>query len=106
MSIARVTHPHNEAAGGETGFAAGGPADFSTPQKESVGMSPVQKALILAGAALIALGVLWPAIAKLGLGRLPGDIRIERDGFSFYFPITTMILLSIAVSLVLRWLRK
>ncbi|MEO1013744.1 MAG: DUF2905 domain-containing protein [Pseudomonadota bacterium] len=69
-------------------------------------MSPVQKTLLIAGAALIAIALLWPVITKLGLGRLPGDIRIERDGFSFYFPITTMILLSVVASLVLRWFQK
>lgn len=59
--------------------------------------------LIVLGAALIALGVAWPWLAKLGLGRLPGDIYVEREGFSFYFPITTGIVVSIVVS-VLLWL--
>ena len=69
-------------------------------------MTPVQKYLLIAGACLIVAGLLWPVITKLGLGRLPGDIRIERDGFAFYFPITTMVLISIIASLVLRWLGK
>ncbi len=55
---------------------------------------------------LIAIGLAWPIIAKLGLGRLPGDVRIERDGFAFYFPLTTMILFSVAASLIIRWLGK
>jgi multisubunit Na+/H+ antiporter MnhG subunit len=59
--------------------------------------------LIILGAALIAVGVAWPWLAKLGLGRLPGDIYVEREGFSFYFPITTGIVVSIVVS-VLLWL--
>ncbi|MBI1393507.1 MAG: DUF2905 family protein [Alphaproteobacteria bacterium] len=66
----------------------------------------MQKGLIVAGCALIAVALLWPFITKLGLGRLPGDIRIERNGFSFYFPVTTMILVSIVVSFILRWLGK
>jgi hypothetical protein len=55
----------------------------------------MQKILITLGIVLLAAGLLWPLIAKLGLGRLPGDIVIRREGFSFYFPITTMIIVSI-----------
>ncbi|HZM34408.1 MAG TPA: DUF2905 domain-containing protein [Burkholderiales bacterium] len=62
--------------------------------------------LIVLGALLIALGVAWPWLAKLGLGRLPGDIYVEREGFSFYFPITTGIVVSIVISLVLWLLRR
>ena len=66
--------------------------------------------LIAAGIVLIVLGLAWPLIAKLGLGRLPGDIRIERDGFSFYFPIVSgliiSVLVSVAASLVFWLLRK
>jgi uncharacterized membrane protein len=57
--------------------------------------------LIIAGIVLVVLGLAWPLIVKLGLGNLPGDIRVERDGFSFYFPITTGILISIVLSLIL-----
>lgn len=66
----------------------------------------VQRFLILAGLALLVVGLLWPMLAKLGLGRLPGDIRIERDGFSFYAPITTGIVVSLVLSLILWLLRK
>ena len=59
--------------------------------------------LIVLGALLVLVGVAWPWLAKLGLGRLPGDIYVEREGFSFYFPITTGILISIVLS-VLLWL--
>jgi hypothetical protein len=59
--------------------------------------------LILAGIALIVAGIAWPWLAKLGLGRLPGDISIEREGFSFYFPLVTCLIVSIVVS-VLLWL--
>jgi hypothetical protein len=47
--------------------------------------------------------VLWPVLGRLGLGQLPGDIVVRRDGFVFYFPLTTMILVSAVLSL-LFWL--
>ena len=62
--------------------------------------------LVIFGLVLVALGVAWPLIAKLGLGRLPGDLRIERDGFGFYFPITTSLIISVAVSLLLWLFRR
>jgi hypothetical protein len=66
----------------------------------------MQRALLIAGIVLIALALLWPWLGKLPFGRLPGDIRIEREGYSFYFPLTTGLIVSAAVSLVLWWLRK
>jgi Protein of unknown function (DUF2905) len=59
--------------------------------------------LIILGVVLILAGLLWPWLGKLGLGRLPGDIAIQRENFRLYFPITTSILISLAVSLIL-WL--
>lgn len=64
-------------------------------------MTDLGKLLIAAGLFLASLGaLLWLSghVPWLRLGRLPGDIHIERDGFSFYFPITTMILLSLLFS--------
>jgi hypothetical protein len=66
----------------------------------------VRRWLIVLGAVLLAAGLLWPWLGKLGLGRLPGDIRYEKDGFSFYFPLTTGIILSLLLSLLLWLLRK
>lgn len=66
----------------------------------------MQRALIVASIVLLAIGLAWPWLAKLPLGRLPGDLRIERDGFSFFFPLTTALLISAVVSLILWWLRK
>jgi hypothetical protein len=66
----------------------------------------MQKILIIVGALLLAIGLLWPVLSKLGLGRLPGDIVIEREGFSFYFPITTMIVISIVITVIFRLLGK
>ncbi len=62
--------------------------------------------LIFVGAALMLLGVLWPWLSRLGLGRLPGDIHVQRDGFDFFFPITTGLLISAVVTLILWFLRR
>ncbi|WP_297527688.1 DUF2905 domain-containing protein [Thiohalobacter sp.] len=62
--------------------------------------------LIVAGIVLVVLGLLWPWISRLGLGRLPGDIVIERDGFHFYFPVTTAILVSLVLNLIIWLLRR
>ena len=59
--------------------------------------------LIVFGLVLIALGVMWPLIAKLGLGRLPGDIVIERQNFRLYLPLATSFVVSVVLSVVL-WL--
>jgi hypothetical protein len=63
----------------------------------------MSRTLIIIGLAIAAVGMLWPWIGRLGLGRLPGDIYIQRDNFTFYAPITTGILLSLVLSLIL-WL--
>ena len=57
--------------------------------------------LIVLGLVILAAGVLWPLLDRLGLGQLPGDIVIERQNFRFYFPLMTSILLSIVFSVVL-----
>lgn len=62
--------------------------------------------LVLFGLLLIVLGLAWPLVTKLGLGRLPGDLRIEREGFGFYFPITTSLIVSIVISLLLWLFRR
>ena len=64
------------------------------------------RVLITIGLLLVAIGLLWPWITKLGLGRLPGDIVIERDGFKLYFPIVTCLLISLIVSAVLWLFRR
>jgi hypothetical protein len=68
--------------------------------------SSIRKLLIAVGGLLLVVGVLWPWISKLGLGRLPGDIVIERENFRFYFPIVTMILVSLFLSLLLWLFRR
>ncbi|MGH8512823.1 MAG: DUF2905 domain-containing protein [Gammaproteobacteria bacterium] len=64
------------------------------------------RVLITIGLLLVAIGLLWPWMTKLGLGRLPGDIVIERDGFKLYFPIVTGLLISLIVSAVLWLFRR
>ncbi|HVY86139.1 MAG TPA: DUF2905 domain-containing protein [Caulobacterales bacterium] len=64
------------------------------------------RALIIAGIVLILVGLAWPYLSRLGLGRLPGDIVIRREGFSFYFPIVTCIIVSIVGSLILWLMRR
>jgi hypothetical protein len=66
----------------------------------------VSRWLIVAGIVLVVLGLAWPLIAKLGLGRLPGDFHIEREGFSFYFPIVTGLVISVVLSIILWLFRK
>lgn len=64
------------------------------------------KWLVTLGLILVAIGLLWPVLARLGLGNLPGDIRIERKGVFFYFPITSSLIVSIIVSLILWLFRR
>jgi hypothetical protein len=66
----------------------------------------VPKLLIILGVVLIAFGLAWLAGERLGLGRLPGDIVIERENFRFYLPITTSLLISLALSLLFWWLNR
>jgi hypothetical protein len=63
----------------------------------------VNRFLITAGAILVAAGLLWPLLSRLGLGRLPGDIAIRGEHGGFYFPIVTCILVSLVLSLIF-WL--
>jgi hypothetical protein len=63
----------------------------------------VARWLIILGAVLVLAGLLWPWLGRLGLGRLPGDIVIERENFRLYLPLTTSLLISLALSLIL-WL--
>jgi Protein of unknown function (DUF2905) len=65
----------------------------------------MQRALIVIGILVLVIGLLWPWVSQLPLGRLPGDIVVSKPGFRFFFPITTMILLSIIVSAVLWFFR-
>ena len=59
--------------------------------------------LVILGLVLVVAGLLWPWLNRIGLGRLPGDIVIERENFRFYLPLTTSLLISVLISLLL-WL--
>jgi hypothetical protein len=63
----------------------------------------MSRTLIVVGIVLVVAGICWPLIGRLGLGRLPGDIVIQRSNFSFYFPLMTSLIVSIVLSVVL-WL--
>ena len=66
----------------------------------------MQKTLVILGIVLLALGLVWPWISQIPFGRLPGDIVIKRDNFSFYFPVTTMVIISLVLSLLVWFFRK
>jgi hypothetical protein len=66
----------------------------------------MQRALIVLGLAMVAAGLGWPWLRKLPLGRLPGDIHIVREGFSFHFPIVTCLVISAVVTLLLWLFRR
>jgi hypothetical protein len=63
----------------------------------------MSRSLIIIGLVIVAAGILWPWLSRLGLGRLPGDIVIERESFTFYAPITTGLLISVVLSAIF-WL--
>jgi hypothetical protein len=57
--------------------------------------------LIVLGLVILVAGLLWPYLSQIGLGRLPGDLVIERRNVTIYFPLMTCLLLSVLFSLVL-----
>jgi Protein of unknown function (DUF2905) len=63
------------------------------------------KTLITIGIILVLLGLCWPFIQKLNLGRLPGDFAFKSENFRFYFPLTTCIVISVVLS-ILFWIFK
>jgi hypothetical protein len=63
----------------------------------------MSRTLVIIGLAIIATGLLWPWLSRLGFGRLPGDIVIERESFTLYLPLMTGLIISAILSLLL-WL--
>ena len=63
----------------------------------------MNRLLIILGTTLVVAGLLWPWLRRMPLFHLPGDIIIDRPGFKFFFPITTLLLVSVTISL-LAWL--
>jgi hypothetical protein len=66
----------------------------------------MQRTFIVIGLVVVAIGLLWPWLSKLPIGRLPGDIVVDRPGLKVFFPITTMIIVSIVLSLLLWLFRR
>ena len=70
-------------------------------------MNEMGKVLVVIGLLLVAVGAfLWAGVGKGWFGRLPGDIHVERENFSFHFPIVTCLILSLVLTVVLRLFRK
>ena len=66
----------------------------------------MQRLMLIAGAVLLLGGVLWPWVSKIPLGRLPGDLIIDRPGLKVYIPITTMLVVSALLSALLWLFRR
>jgi hypothetical protein len=77
--------------------------DGGSKKEKEKGMS---RNLVIAGLLLVAIGLLWPWLSRMPIGRLPGDIVIHRDNFRLYLPITTSILASILLTLLFWFLRR
>jgi hypothetical protein len=63
----------------------------------------LQRFLIGLGLVILVVGLLWPLLSRIGLGRLPGDIMVQRGNATFYFPLASSVLISVVLSLLL-WL--
>ncbi len=64
------------------------------------------KLLLVGGGLIAAAGLVLLLFGRLGIGRLPGDIFIQRDNITFYFPLATMLLVSIILTLILNFIRR
>jgi len=74
---------------------------------ENLCVPELGKFLVIVGAMVVILGLLlWSRVGTGWLGRLPGDIRIERGNSAFYFPIVTCIIISIVLSLIFSRFRR
>lgn len=72
-------------------------------------MGEVGRVFILLGVVLVLMGLLLTFVPRIGWPRLPGDIVVQRDGFTFYFPIVTSIVVSVVLTLLLNalwWARR
>ncbi len=66
----------------------------------------MQRALVIIGLVLLVAGLAWPWLSRLPFGRLPGDFSVERENFSFFFPLATSIVVSIVISALIWLFRK
>ena len=70
-------------------------------------MNELGKMLVVLGAIIVIVGaILWSGFGRGWLGKLPGDIHVQRGNLSFYFPVVTCILLSIILTVIMRIFRK
>jgi hypothetical protein len=70
-------------------------------------MTDMAKTLIIMGLSIVGVGIVLLVLGKIpGAGKLPGDIMVKKENFTFYFPLTTCILISIVISLILYFLGK
>lgn len=114
--INNAVHYEAPAADGAKGTARPGdgsrgdflviPAENSYSCRPSLRANWMSRVLIIAGALLIAAGLAWPWLTGIGLGRLPGDIVVQRGNTSFYFPVVTCIVVSVVLSLLLWIFRR
>ena len=65
----------------------------------------MQKILIYVGLIILVIGLLWPFLKELPIGRIPGDIVIKRDKFTFYFPIITCLVVSLIITIIFRFFK-
>ena len=65
----------------------------------------MQKILIYIGLIILAIGLLWPFLKELPIGRIPGDIVLKKDKFTFYFPIITCLVVSLIISIIFRFFK-
>ncbi|MGB7289375.1 MAG: DUF2905 domain-containing protein [Candidatus Macondimonas sp.] len=66
----------------------------------------MQRALVILGLILLALGVLWPWVGRLGLGRLPGDLYWRSGSFTVYVPLASCVVVSLLFSVLWWWLSR
>lgn len=66
----------------------------------------MQRLLVISGVVMVLIGLCWPWLSRLPLGRLPGDFVVDRPGFRLFFPLTTMVVVSLVVSLLLWLFRR
>ena len=65
----------------------------------------MQKILIYFGLIILAIGLLWPLLKELPVGRIPGDIILKKDKFTFYFPIITCLVVSLIISIIFKFFK-
>lgn len=97
-------------------FASGPPATLATDNpigatapQDAVSLvyhGAMQRLLVLLGLLIAAIGLLWPWLSRFPIGRLPGDLVIDRPGFKLFAPFTTMIVVSVVLSLIIWLLRR